>query len=82
MPLVPHAVEACNASTAGKRALITAAGQGIGRATAIAMANEGAKVFATDINMDVLSTIRDTNLKNIEIYPEKSRSWRHTGNNK
>ena len=52
----------------GKRALITAAGQGIGRATAIAMANEGAKVFATDINMDVLSTIRDTNLENIEIF--------------
>ena len=52
----------------GKRALITAAGQGIGRATAIAMANEGARVFATDINMDSLSTIRDLNLKNIEIF--------------
>jgi 2-keto-3-deoxy-L-fuconate dehydrogenase len=57
----------------GKRALITAAGQGIGRATAIAMANEGAKVFATDINMDVLSTIRDTNLKNIEIFKLDAR---------
>ncbi|MEP2783893.1 MAG: SDR family oxidoreductase [Pseudoruegeria sp.] len=53
---------------AGKRALVTAAGQGIGRASAIAMAREGAKVFATDINMDALSTIRDENLENIEIF--------------
>lgn len=34
----------------GKRALLTAAGQGIGRATALAMVAEGARVFATDIN--------------------------------
>lgn len=34
----------------GKTALITAAAQGIGRATAIAFANEGANVIATDIN--------------------------------
>ena len=44
---------------AGKSALITAAGQGIGRATALAMAAEGATVFATDINMDALATIAD-----------------------
>ena len=42
---------------AGKRALITAAGQGIGRATACAMAAEGAEVFATDINEDALATL-------------------------
>jgi 2-keto-3-deoxy-L-fuconate dehydrogenase len=35
---------------AGKRALITAAGQGIGRASALRMAREGAEVIATDIN--------------------------------
>ena len=34
----------------GKRALVTAAGQGIGRASALAMAAEGAIVFATDVN--------------------------------
>ena len=42
---------------AGKRALITAAGQGIGRATALAMATEGATVFASDINESSLATI-------------------------
>jgi 2-keto-3-deoxy-L-fuconate dehydrogenase len=39
---------------AGKTALITAAGQGIGRATAIAMAREGAKVIATDVDSRLL----------------------------
>lgn len=34
----------------GKRALVTAAGQGIGRASALAMDAEGAIVFATDVN--------------------------------
>ena len=35
---------------AGKTAFITAAAQGIGRATALAYAREGAKVIATDLN--------------------------------
>jgi 2-keto-3-deoxy-L-fuconate dehydrogenase len=39
---------------AGKRALITAGAQGIGRATAIAMAREGAQVLATDVNATLL----------------------------
>src|SRR5436305_554472 len=33
----------------GKRALVTAAAQGIGRATALAFAAEGANVLATDV---------------------------------
>ncbi|MDQ6618139.1 MAG: SDR family NAD(P)-dependent oxidoreductase, partial [Pseudomonadota bacterium] len=39
---------------AGRTALITAAGQGIGEATARAMANEGATVYATDVNPRLL----------------------------
>lgn len=39
---------------AGKTALITAAGQGIGHATALAMAREGAQVIATDIDAGLL----------------------------
>lgn len=45
---------------AGKTALVTAAGQGIGRATALAMAAEGAAVFATDINADTLAGLDGT----------------------
>ena len=58
----------------GKRALITAAGQGIGRATAIAMANEGATVFATDINMDALSKIRNENIETFELDARNDKS--------
>lgn len=58
----------------GKRVLVTAAGQGIGKASAIAMAKEGAHVFATDINKESLSTIRDANLENIEIFELDVRS--------
>jgi 2-keto-3-deoxy-L-fuconate dehydrogenase len=41
----------------GKTALITAAAQGIGRATALAFASEGATVWATDINEQALTTL-------------------------
>jgi 2-keto-3-deoxy-L-fuconate dehydrogenase len=44
---------------AGKRALITAAGQGIGHATALAFAAEGASVLATDIAEDTLAGLAD-----------------------
>ena len=41
----------------GKTCLVTAAGQGIGRASAMAMHREGAKVFATDINEESLASL-------------------------
>ncbi|WP_299147289.1 SDR family oxidoreductase [uncultured Tateyamaria sp.] len=48
----------------GKRALVTAAGQGIGRASVIAMASEGAQVFATDVNAELLGDMP----KGVETY--------------
>lgn len=47
-------------SLAGKRALVTAAAQGIGRATALAFAAEGAAVTATDINIARLEELSGT----------------------
>jgi 2-keto-3-deoxy-L-fuconate dehydrogenase len=41
----------------GKSALLTAAAQGIGRATALAFAREGARVLATDVNADGLAAL-------------------------
>ena len=40
-----------------KNIVVTAAGQGIGRATAIAFSNEGANVYATDINEKTLKSL-------------------------
>ena len=48
---------------AGKRALVTAAGQGIGKATALAMADEGAHVFATDVNTETLASLTHPNIE-------------------
>jgi 2-keto-3-deoxy-L-fuconate dehydrogenase len=42
---------------AGKSAFVTAAGQGIGRAAALAYAREGARVIATDINEAALKLL-------------------------
>ena len=43
----------------GKNAIVTAAGQGIGKATAITFHNEGANVFATDINEKTLKSLKE-----------------------
>src|ERR1035437_1415307 len=43
----------------GKLVLVTAAAQGIGRASALACAAEGARVIATDINAEFLKTLAD-----------------------
>lgn len=42
----------------GKQAFITAAGAGIGRATALAFTREGAVVTATDIDTDALASLQ------------------------
>jgi NAD(P)-dependent dehydrogenase (short-subunit alcohol dehydrogenase family) len=48
-----------NSRLKDKNIIVTAAGQGIGKATAIAFHNEGASVFATDINEKTLKTLKD-----------------------
>ena len=51
----------------GKRVLVTAAAQGIGRATAERFIAEGAKVIATDINMDVLGTLKGATTRRLDV---------------
>ena len=51
----------------GKNILVTAAGQGIGKATAIAFNNEGANVIATDINKKTLLELNSEH-PNIKIH--------------
>lgn len=43
----------------GKTVLVTAAGQGIGRAIALAAAEEGARVIATDVSVDKLAELAE-----------------------
>ena len=52
----------------GKNVLVTAAGQGIGKASCIAMANEGAMIFATDVNKKALNELNQLNLNNIKTF--------------
>ena len=51
-----------------KRVLVTAAGQGIGRASALAMAAEGAHVFATDVNVAALESLLNEGIGTIEVF--------------
>jgi 2-keto-3-deoxy-L-fuconate dehydrogenase len=56
-----------NKRLAGKTALVTAAGQGIGRATAELFASEGATVLATDINAELLTNIADCRTRCLDV---------------
>lgn len=51
----------------GKTALITAAAQGIGRASAELFAAEGARVIATDINLDGLKDIAGCEVRKLDV---------------
>lgn len=51
----------------GKTALVTGAGQGIGRASALAMAAEGAQVFATDVNVAALEELAALGLNTLRL---------------
>ena len=51
----------------GKRVLVTAAAQGIGRATAEAMAREGAQVLATDLNIEALHNASGLDLRQLDV---------------
>ncbi|MBK4735140.1 SDR family oxidoreductase [Noviherbaspirillum pedocola] len=51
----------------GKTALITAAGQGIGRATALAFAREGARVIATDVNAESLVDLAGCETRRLDV---------------
>jgi 2-keto-3-deoxy-L-fuconate dehydrogenase len=52
---------------AGKTALVTAAGQGIGRATAELFASEGATVLATDIDADLLAGVAGCRTRRLDV---------------
>jgi 2-keto-3-deoxy-L-fuconate dehydrogenase len=52
---------------AGRTALVTAAGQGIGRATAELFASEGATVLATDINADLLAGVAGCRTRRLDV---------------
>ena len=51
----------------GKTAVVTAAAQGIGRATAEALAREGAKVIATDVNLAQLEGLASCEVRRLDV---------------
>jgi 2-keto-3-deoxy-L-fuconate dehydrogenase len=51
----------------GKTALVTAAGQGIGRAAAAAFVREGARVYATDVDAAKLATIDGAQVRRLDV---------------
>lgn len=51
----------------GRIALVTAAGQGIGRATAEQFAREGARVIATDINKRALAQLTGVEARELDV---------------
>ena len=51
----------------GKRAFVTAAGAGIGRATALAFAAEGAEVIATDIDEGALASLSGVTKRRLDV---------------
>lgn len=51
----------------GKRILVTAAGQGMGRASAVALAAEGAEVIATDVRSDLLEGLGGMTLRALDV---------------
>jgi len=49
-------------------ALVTAAGHGIGRASALAMARQGAKVFATDVDEKALQALKGEGAGDLDVF--------------
>jgi meso-butanediol dehydrogenase/(S,S)-butanediol dehydrogenase/diacetyl reductase len=52
-------LEDINMSISGKVALVTGAGQGIGRAIALRLARDGADIAITDLNDEKMKTVAD-----------------------
>lgn len=57
---------------AGKTAVVTAAAQGIGRATAELFAAQGARVIATDINVELLSQVAGCEHRKLDVLSTKA----------